>query len=56
MGDVTSPLCTGPDIATDAEEAAPAWIVALPAQIFSTRVQNLGKKVSTGTAGLCLPF
>ena len=31
--DVTSQLCTCPDIATDAEAAAPAWIVALPAQI-----------------------
>jgi len=31
VGDVTSPLCTGPDIATDAKAAALTWIVALPA-------------------------
>ena len=34
VGNLTSPLCTGRDIATDAEAAAPAWIVALRAQIF----------------------
>ena len=34
VGDVTQPLCTGPDIAADAEAAATVWIVALPPLIL----------------------
>ena len=40
VGDITSPLCTGRDIATDAEEATPAWIVTLPAQIFPPSISS----------------
>ena len=40
VGDFTSPLCTGPDIAAIAEAAAPVWIVALPAQILPPPIRS----------------
>ena len=40
LGDFTSSLCTGPDIATDAEAEAPVRIVALPAQILPPPIRS----------------
>ena len=40
VGDFTSSLCTGPDIATDAEAEAPVRIVALPAQILPPPIRS----------------